>query len=52
MSQDRKAPTVNQRIRQLKRQRKTTGGKSVALPPGVRKTKRKTSKSKRGTFHK
>jgi len=58
MARDRKTiPTVNQRIRQLKGQRRVTGGKSVALPPGVsaRKTRRKSSvknKSNRGTFHK
>lgn len=45
-----KAPTVNTRIRQLKKQKKVTGGKSVALPPGItvkrKKTKRKKAKRK------
>jgi hypothetical protein len=31
-----KRPTVNQRLRQLKRQKAATGGGSMALPPGVR----------------
>ncbi len=32
-----KRPTVNQRIKQLKRQKATSGGRALALPPGVRK---------------
>ena len=41
-----KAPSVNKRIKQLKKQKKVTGGSAVALPPGVT-VKRKKAKAKR-----
>jgi hypothetical protein len=51
MGKLRKLPTVDQRIDKLKAQKKVTGGKAPALPPGVTvegiKPKRKKAKRKK-----
>jgi len=41
-----KGPSVNTRIKQLKKQKKVTGGSAPALPPGVTVKRKKTKRKK------